>query len=166
VEPEGRLATGVELRPIEASAFPGFVARARDVYRRQMIDFGYFDAAEARAKAETDTARLFPGDRPTKDVHAFDVVNEDTNDAAGIVFFASVPRGDETIAFVYGIEIDDRFRGRGFGRATMLAVEAKARELGHVEVRLNVFGGNEAARGLYRSLGYEDVDVTMMKPLT
>jgi ribosomal protein S18 acetylase RimI-like enzyme len=32
-------------------------------------------------------------------------------------------------------------------------------------VALNVFGGNEAARGLYRSLGYTEDAVSMSKPV-
>jgi ribosomal protein S18 acetylase RimI-like enzyme len=32
-------------------------------------------------------------------------------------------------------------------------------------LRLNVFGGNEPARGLYRSLGYREDAVSMSKPV-
>jgi ribosomal protein S18 acetylase RimI-like enzyme len=41
--------------------------------------------------------------------------------------------------------------------------EARARGLGRVE--LNVFGGNEVARDLYRSLGYRESAVQMAKDL-
>ncbi len=156
---------GVELRPTEPSALRAFIARARDIYVNQLIDFARVDPADARAKADTDLERLFPAGRPAENVHTFTVVDADGDAAVGIVFFASIERGDDTVAFVYAIEIDDAARGRGFGRAAMLAVEEKARQLGHSEVRLHVFGGNEAARALYRSLGYADVEVTMAKPL-
>ena len=155
----------VRLEAVDAGAFRDFAARARETYERQMVDFGRVDPDEARSKAETDTARLFPDDRPAEGVHVYSVVDDGSGADVGIVFFASLARGAAKIAFIYGIEIDEGFRGRGFGRAAMLATEAKARELGHVEMRLNVFGGNEAARGLYRSLDYEEVDVTMVKPL-
>ena len=82
-----------------------------------------------------------------------------------MVFFASLRRAADEVAFVYGLEIDEELRERGLGRAAMLAVEENVRDLGYAEVRLNVFGGNRPARALYRSLGYEEVDVTMMKPL-
>jgi ribosomal protein S18 acetylase RimI-like enzyme len=41
--------------------------------------------------------------------------------------------------------------------------QASARGIGRVE--LNVFGGNEVARNLYRSLGYVETSVQMAKDL-
>jgi len=130
-----------------------------------MIDFGKVDPDEARAKAEADTAHLFRHGRQTENVYLFAVEEEESEATVGMVFFASLRRATPQVAFIYGIEIDELFRGQGLGRAAMLAVEEKVRDLGHGEIRLNVFGGNEPARALYRSLGYEDVDVTMMKSL-
>ena len=47
----------------------------------------------------------------------------------------------------------------------MELAEVEARRLGLARVELNVFGGNEAARGLYRSLGYAEWAVSMAKEL-
>ena len=47
----------------------------------------------------------------------------------------------------------------------MLAFEDEARSLGYDAVRLNVFGGNTRARGLYDSLGYTEIAVAMSKRL-
>jgi ribosomal protein S18 acetylase RimI-like enzyme len=47
----------------------------------------------------------------------------------------------------------------------MLLAEGEARRRGLSRVALNVFGGNEVARNLYRSLGYEETAVTMRKTL-
>ena len=47
----------------------------------------------------------------------------------------------------------------------MLLVEGEARDRGIGRVELNVFGGNEVARGLYRSLGYVETSVQMAKEL-
>ena len=69
------------------------------------------------------------------------------------------------VAFVYGIELDQEHRGRGLGRAAMLQVEQRARERGLERIELNVFGANAPARGLYRSLGYEEIAVYMGKTL-
>jgi ribosomal protein S18 acetylase RimI-like enzyme len=66
---------------------------------------------------------------------------------------------------LYEIEIEERLRGRGFGREAMLAFEQRARELGAEKVTLNVFGGNEVARSLYHSLGYAEESVHMGKRL-
>ena len=47
----------------------------------------------------------------------------------------------------------------------MAFAEDEARRRGHDLVALNVFGGNTIARGLYRSLGYQENFVGMSKKL-
>ena len=73
------------------------------------------------------------------------------------------PLGDAL--WVYSVRIDEDHRGRGYGRAAMLFAEEEARRLGFPRIALNVFGGNAVARGLYRSLGYEETAVVMRKRL-
>ena len=65
--------------------------------------------------------------------------------------------------WIYDVEIDEQFRGRGLGREAMGLAEQEARARGLARVELNVFGGNEVARNLYRSLGYEESAVWMGK---
>jgi ribosomal protein S18 acetylase RimI-like enzyme len=67
--------------------------------------------------------------------------------------------------FIYDIRLDERFRGRGYGKAAMEFAEEEARRLGVGRVALNVFGGNEVARNLYRSLGYQENAIAMSKTL-
>ena len=55
--------------------------------------------------------------------------------------------------------------GEGIGRATMLAAEALVASRGVRELGLNVFGHNERAIHLYRSLGYATTSMNMAKPL-
>jgi ribosomal protein S18 acetylase RimI-like enzyme len=68
--------------------------------------------------------------------------------------------------FVYDVRINEGRRGRGYGRAAMIAAEAEAARRGIDRIALNVFGGNDRARSLYRSLGYAERAVTMDKTLT
>jgi GNAT superfamily N-acetyltransferase len=68
-------------------------------------------------------------------------------------------------SFVYDIEMDETQRGKGYGRATMLAGEVAARELGATTMGLNVFGFNTAAINLYTSLGCTVSSQNMMKTL-
>jgi RimJ/RimL family protein N-acetyltransferase len=63
------------------------------------------------------------------------------------------------------VTIDPARRGQGLGREAMALLEDEARRLGAPRIELNVFGGNEAARSLYRSLGYREDAVVMSKPL-
>jgi ribosomal protein S18 acetylase RimI-like enzyme len=68
-------------------------------------------------------------------------------------------------AYVFDVEILPEARGRGLGRATMLAAEEAARDQRADVVRLNVFGHNVPAIRLYESLGYSAASISMAKPL-
>jgi ribosomal protein S18 acetylase RimI-like enzyme len=69
------------------------------------------------------------------------------------------------VLYIYNIEIDEPQRGHGYGRTAMLLAEAEARSRGIDRVELNVFGGNDVARNLYRSLGYVETSIQMGKDL-
>jgi len=64
------------------------------------------------------------------------------------------PLSTEVEAFVLDIELAPNARGRGLGRATMVAAEQAARSLGASVMRLNVFGHNAPARRLYAARGF------------
>ncbi|MGH3464708.1 MAG: GNAT family N-acetyltransferase [Kribbellaceae bacterium] len=51
-------------------------------------------------------------------------------------------------AFIYEIRVGDQYRGRGYGRAIMLAAEQECRDRHIDRLELNAFGGNEAAIAL------------------
>lgn len=52
----------------------------------------------------------------------------------------------------------DRARGKGWGRELLSELEARAVALGAREIVLDTNASLEAAQGLYRSSGYEDVE--------
>jgi ribosomal protein S18 acetylase RimI-like enzyme len=63
------------------------------------------------------------------------------------------------------VRIDEKSRGKGYGKQIMLLLEEKARELGLKSLALHVFGSNQVARGLYEKLGYEVSSLNVTKPL-
>ncbi len=153
------------LRPVRDEELPEFIRSARDGYAQQLEEHAYTSPAAAREKAEHDIAELLPNGRIPKSHHAYVVEDASSGDAVGRLWFAERSRGDETVAWIYEISIDEHARGRGFGREAMQLLEAEVRRLGLREIALNVFGGNEPARSLYRSLDYREVSVWMSKEL-
>jgi GNAT superfamily N-acetyltransferase len=141
---------------------PAHVERSRREYGLDLELNGGLPAAQARAKAERDVAALFPDDRPAEGQHVFVVEHEGR--PIGRLHFAEKPPGSGTV-WLYDIAIDEEFRGRGLGRRTMLLFEEEVRRRGFRRSELNVFGGNEVARSLYRSLGYREQFVSMGKDL-
>jgi ribosomal protein S18 acetylase RimI-like enzyme len=77
----------------------------------------------------------------------------------------ALPTPSRPQAWVYDIQVFPDRRGRGHGRALMLAAEDELRGRGITTLGLNVFGHNPAARALYESLGFQTTSVQMAKEL-
>jgi ribosomal protein S18 acetylase RimI-like enzyme len=117
----------------------------------------------AREKSERDHAALLPDGLATERHLIYAI--EDGGERVGTLWLADRDGETGRSLFVFSIDVDAEHRGRGHGRAAMLLAEDVARERGLGSVTLNVFGGNDVARGLYRSLGYEELAVFMKKDL-
>lgn len=94
------------------------------------------------------------------------MVEETESDRSiGRVWFAKREIDGVQLAFLFDIHLDEDVRGRGFGRRAMQLLEEEVQARGLQTIALNVFGGNEVARGLYASLGYHETFVWMRKDL-
>lgn len=154
----------VELRPMADDEFAAWLPQMRDAYAQAMVDDADFPSDAAAEKAAADVAQLFPDGRPSADQLVF--VIEAEGERVGELWLAE--RADMSrrpCLFVYDVHVDEAHRGHGYGKAAMLLAEDEARRRGVDRVALNVFGRNEVARGLYRSLGYEENAVAMSKAL-
>ena len=156
---------GVRLRPVRDDELPDFIREAREGYAQDIERSARLSAEEAREKAERDIAALAPDNRVDADQHLFVVEDDVSGEPVGRIWFAERPRGERTVAWLYEIAIDERMRGRGLGRQAMALLEEEVRRRGLPLIALNVFGGNERARSLYRSLGYLEDSVWMSKEL-
>jgi ribosomal protein S18 acetylase RimI-like enzyme len=155
----------LDLRPLRDDEFDAWVEHGKAEYARDMIVNAGAPPDQAREKAESDWQTLLPQRVETFDQFIY-AVEDESGERVGSVWFARRETQFEGwVAFVYAIEIDEQSRGRGFGREAMLLVEGEARARGLDRISLNVFGGNEVARNLYRSLGYAESAVWMAKQL-
>ena len=68
-------------------------------------------------------------------------------------------------AFLYDIMIEEQFRGRGYGKASLVLLEAKLLEMKVNQVGLHVFAKNEVALNLYKKQGYHAASYNMQKDL-
>lgn len=149
------------MRPDE---YPAFVAASKAGYTHDMVVHGGMPLAAAERKSEEDHAAILPDGLATPGQAIF--VVEADGGAVGHLWVAERGTPERRTLFIYGIEIDETQRGRGYGRQAMLLAEEEARTRGIGRVELNVFGGNDVARGLYRSLDYAETSVQMGKELS
>jgi ribosomal protein S18 acetylase RimI-like enzyme len=154
----------VEVRPMSGEEFAKWFPELRERYAADMVDQAGANAEGAHKKAAADMERLFPGGKPADGQDVF--VIEADGRYVGELWVAE--REDELTGrglWIYDVHVDDAFRRKGLGRKAMLFAEDEARRRGVSGVSLNVFGGNDAARSLYRSLGYEELATLMRKDL-
>ena len=134
-------------------------------YAQETVQAGSTSAENAVESARADFHKLLPDGLRSENQFLHTVRDPASGADIGVLWIALRPKGGKTEAFIYDIEINEDHRGRGYGRATMLACAERARELGADSVGLHVFGHNTVARGLYSSLGFRETDVTMSLPL-
>ena len=132
-------------------------------YARDISEHGDTTPDAARRKAVADMAEILPDGLATTGHWVF--VLEVDGAAAGRLWLAEREIDGRKAMFIFDIEVNEAFRGRGFGRAAMHLVEREALARGRNRIELNVFGGNAVARGLDRSLGYVERSIRMAKDL-
>ena len=153
----------VELRPLDDEEFADWLPKMCERYGDDMIANAGMSVEKARKKATADMNRLFPDGTPTPEQLVYGIVAD--GERAGELWLCERDSEMFRNLFIYEIRIDSQHRGKGYGKAAMLLAEEEARSRGLDRVSLNVFGGNEVARNLYRSLGYDDNAVAMSKKL-
>jgi len=143
--------------------FAAWLPAMRDRYAEDMIKDADLPPERASSKAAEDIERLFPGGEPSAEQLVF--IIETDGRAVGDLWLAERDDSFQRCLFVFDVRLDEAARGKGYGRAAMTFAEEEARRRGHDRVALNVFGKNEVARNLYRSLGYDENAVAMSKKL-
>jgi ribosomal protein S18 acetylase RimI-like enzyme len=149
----------VILRPITDSEYPSWMERAAASFAAGVGPARGLTPDEALALAYEQTEQLLPeGPATDRQLIWIAVVDDEPVGSLWISTTSKVP-------FIYGIEVDHAHRGKGYGRAIMLAGEEECRRLGHTQLDLNVFGDNTTAIALYDSLGYTVISQQMRKDL-
>jgi ribosomal protein S18 acetylase RimI-like enzyme len=150
------------IRPLREDEYDAFIGRGLAFYVNDMVAAGV-DRAVAQAKADRDLPQILPQGLATPNHSMYAI--EDEGRFAGYLWLCDRDGELGHSLFVYALEIDKEFRGRGLGRAAMVFAEEEAKRLGIAKVALNVFGGNDVARRLYLSLGYLETAIHMEKPV-
>lgn len=129
------------------------------------VKCGKWAPDEALQMAKTEFAILLPHSASTKGNWLYTARDVDSGVAVGSAWIAMNRKADKLQAYIYDLIINEEQRGKGYGRATMRAIIARARDLGAQSVGLDVFGHNTVARELYTSLGFAETNVRMSLPL-
>lgn len=153
----------IALQPMTPAEFESWLPRSRENFAAAKMKGQALTRAEALAVSEKAYQDLLPQGLNTPDHFLFMARNQGSD--VGFVWFCARGPANNRKAYIYDVEVYEAFRGQGFGRAIMLEVEQRAREMGLKHVGLHVFGFNETAIQLYKSLDYQVTGIMMEKPI-
>jgi GNAT superfamily N-acetyltransferase len=148
------LADGLHWRPMSEDQFADWRTKGVEDYAAQVAASGSMSRAEAAAKSSAEFGRLLPDGLHTANQEFLCLCAGDEVVATNWI---GVHRSPGT-SWVWEVEVSEQHRGKGYGRAAMLAGEQATLDAGDSHLALNVFGQNAVAIGLYTSMGYLTVE--------
>lgn len=146
----GQLAGGLKGRAMSEQEFTSWRAELVRGYAADIASSGSMPEAQAAAQAAAETDALLPDGLRTPNQSFLCLCAEDEVVATNWLCHHRGPG----VSWVYGVEVSEGHRGKGYGRAAMIIGEQAALNAGDTHLALNVFGHNDVAIGLYNSMGY------------
>jgi len=145
------LPSGITVRPMVDAEYDAWLAADIEGYAADVSGSGLLPYAEAREMSTKAYEAMLP-DRLATSGYTWWCLDTDTDRAVAAIWLKHTFAPD--MSYVYSVETRPEQRGRGYGRAAMLAGEWATAQAGHQHLGLNVFGHNTIAIRLYDSLGY------------
>lgn len=153
----------VTLISIEKADYDIFLEREIVEYAADKVKSGNWHADEALEKSRAEFQHDLPDGPRTKDQFVFTVFDDDAKQKLGVLWVQVKMDAPHREAFIFDFIIDEQFRGKGFGKQALIALDEKLIELGAESVGLHVFGHNTNAFELYKKMGYEVTNINMRK---
>ena len=156
----------IRFREMSDDEFEKFVENSVLDYSQDLIKSGFCSEEIAFNTAKKQFNDLLPQGKYTENNFLNVAVNSD-NEAVGIIWYNKY---NETVAFICDFLIHEKFRKKGYGKQTLLLLEAEAKEKGYNKILLHVFAFNKTAISLYDFIGYKIVkedggSIYMMKDI-
>ena len=145
----------------EATYLAWRTSSTRD-YAAEKVEAGNYPADAALELASAEFEKLLPEGRDTPG-HELRSMVDDAGEKVGHAWFTVETRDIGRVVFIYDIAVDPAHRRHGYARAALREIAQYAGEQDCVGVMLHVFGSNTPARELYRSEGFEETNVIMLK---
>ncbi|MGZ4134514.1 MAG: GNAT family N-acetyltransferase [Tumebacillaceae bacterium] len=154
----------VTLVPITEEQFADFLVVTIPEYAESQVESGKWEPEEAIGRATDEYNRLLPNGIHTEN-HYIHTIEDSEAGPVGVLWYAILNDGKAKQAFIYDIRVSESFRGRGFGKQALAALEAEVVQKGVFSIGLHVFGHNVGALRLYESVGYVATNIKMVKKL-
>jgi len=155
----------IKLVQMDESTFQFFLGQSTRDYAEDKVRAGAWDAENALRQSKEEMTRFLPKGLHTEGAYLYSVVEVESGEQAGYIWFNVTEGRSGREAFIYDIYIFEPFQGKGYGKQAMLALDEEARAMNVTKIGLHVFGQNNRAFELYKQMGYVVTDITMSKEL-
>ena len=149
----------VRLETIQQKDFEGFLEREIRSYAEDHVRNGNWSAEGALERSRKEFEQLLPDGIHSKDQYLYSIIDDENK--IGVLW---VQVKDQK-AFIYDFVIDESFRGKGFGKQALIAMDEKLKAMSVESVGLHVFGDNITAQELYKKMGFQITGIHMKKKL-
>ena len=154
----------IRLEPMTPAEYKVYIGYAVKQYADGRVKAG--DDAEGileRAQAEYD--QLLPQGLETPNHHLLSIHADGVDAPVGLIWFEARDKDGRKSAYIFDFEVREELRGKGYGAATLRALEERVRAMGITRVSLNVWGFNTGAKALYERCGFTVTGIGMTKVL-
>lgn len=151
----------VKLVPMEQKDFEPYLERDIREYAEEHVRNGNWRKEEALEQSRNEHRQLLPDGLQSKNQYLFSIINDTGDQKLGILWVNI----ENNRAFIYDFRIEESFRGKGYGKQALMALDEKLKSMNVQSVGLHVFGDNITAQELYKKMGYQITDINMKKVL-
>lgn len=150
----------VKLEPLQQEDFEQFLERETHNYAEDHVRNGNWPAEGALERSRKEFEHYLPEGIHSKDQFLYSIL-DDRDNKVGVLW---VQVKDQK-AFIFDFVIDEEFRGKGYGKQALAAMDEKLKSMDVESVGLHVFGDNIVAQELYKKAGYQITGIHMKKTL-
>ena len=151
----------VRLIKMQQEDLEPYLERGIREYAEDHVRNGNWTAEESLERSRKEFEDLLPDGVDSRDQFLYSIFNETDDNKIGLLW---VQVKDQK-AFIYDFIIDEGFRGKGYGKQALVALDEKLNSMDVQSVGLHVFGDNVTAQELYRKMGYQITGIHMKKNL-
>lgn len=154
----------VSLRRMLEADFNAYMSRALPLLAAAQSSAYRMTLEDARSSAEAAFDKIEPAAEPgASGQHLYIVVAGEVE--VGAIWFEVRQSGGGCYAYLYDWIIWPEYRGKGLGKAALVAVEQAVQKQGCSRLMLNVFAHNRFAYDLYRRYGFAVGSSILVKQL-
>lgn len=155
----------IVLRIMRSDEFQGYVDYFVPDYAEEISSNYGVDIHAARQQAKREVSENLKLGVETPGQVLLCVVAEENEANALVGYLWCQPNKENLTVFISDFCILPPYRGRGFGRLALAALEAWFAETEFVEIRLRVAANNKVAEQLYLSAGYSPTGINMRRAI-